>query len=399
MRFKIILKLAFKNLIERKMRSILTISAVGISIGSIVFLVSLGFGLQRASLGQIANIEELKNLDVTSGKSKIIEVNDAAVTKIKGIANVEEASPFSQYATKIKYKESEIEGIIYGKDSTFLKLEGPTLKYGSIYKIDASNEALLSLSAIKRLGINNPPDILGKEISTAAKISSDYLEDKSAKSLNADFKLKVVGIIDNSETAYLYTPLVNFTDLGVVKYSGLKVQTNAKENLPLVKKQIETFGFKTTSLNDTVAQINEFFRIFQYVLIGFGTIAIIVACLGMFNTLTITLLEKTREIGFMKAMGTTRKDINRLFFTESFLIGFLGGLTGIIGSYILGLSINGWVESLAKKTGNKSVELFYMPVEVILIAIGIAAVISLLTGFYPAFRASRINPLNALRYE
>ena len=119
----------------------------------------------------------------------------------------------------------------------------------------------------------------------------------------------------------------------------------------------------------------------------------------MFNTLTITLLEKTREIGFMKAMGTTRKDINRLFFTESFLIGFLGGLTGIIGAYILGLSINGWVESLAKKTGNKSVELFYMPVEVILIAIGIAAVISLLTGFYPAFRASRINPLNALRYE
>jgi putative ABC transport system permease protein len=119
----------------------------------------------------------------------------------------------------------------------------------------------------------------------------------------------------------------------------------------------------------------------------------------MFNTLTITLLEKTREIGFMKAMGTTRKDINKLFFAEAFLIGFFGGASGLLGGYAVGTGINNWVAKLAQTTGNKAVEIFYMPIDVIAIGLIVSVAVSVLTGFYPSFRAARTNALDALRYE
>jgi len=158
-------------------------------------------------------------------------------------------------------------------------------------------------------------------------------------------------------------------------------------------------SLKTSTLKDTVEQINQFFAIFQLILVSFGAIAILVAFLGMFNTLTISLLEKTREISFMKVLGTESRDIWRMFLGEALLTGLIGATAGVIGGVLLGSGLNNFLFDLARQTNNKPVQIFYIPFVLIFLIFAITMLISVLTGFYPSFRASKVDPLEAMRYE
>ncbi len=395
MRFSYILKLAFKNLRGHKMRTFLTAGGVAISVGFVVFLISLGLGLQRVSTNQISNLEALQILDVVSGNTKLININDETLKKFSKIANVTDVQPMISVASKLKYKSSEIDGVAYGKNVDYLKLEAPKLSSGKKYTSDTAQEAIINSAAVSQLGATG---IVGNTIDIVANVKSDLLAE-GEKTKQVDLKLKVVGIIDDTSAAYIYFPLGLLKNAGVVNYSGAKVKVSSKENLSAAKLQIENLGFKTTSIKDTVDQINQFFSIFQIILISFGAIAIIVACLGMFNTLTISLLEKTREVGFMKALGTTRRDIYMLFISESILIGALGSLVGVLVGMSLGAALNLAIAGLAKATGNVAVQLFYTPLYLAGLIILVAVVISFFTGFYPSNRAARINALDAMRYE
>ncbi len=135
------------------------------------------------------------------------------------------------------------------------------------------------------------------------------------------------------------------------------------------------------------------------ILIFLGSIAVIIASLGVFNTMTIALLEKTKEVGFMKALGTTKKTIYSLFIAESTIIGLLGSITGVILGSSIGKIINFYIYNLAKTTNNSAQDLFCLPFHIPMLVLAIAIAISVLTGFYPASRAAKIRPLDALRYE
>jgi putative ABC transport system permease protein len=395
MRFSYILKLAFKNLRGHKMRTFLTAGGVAISVGFVVFLISLGLGLQRVSTNQISNLEALQVLDVVAGNSKLVNVGDSTIEKFSKMPNVTEVQPQVSLASKLKYKSSEIDGVAYGKDVAYIKLEAPKLASGRKYISDDAQEAIINSAAVSQLGTT---DIVGNTIDVIVNVKSEFLA-KGEKTKQVELKLKVVGIIDDKSAAYVYFPLSLLKNDGLVSYSGAKVKVSSKDALPAVKLQIENMGFKTSSIKDTVDQINQFFSIFQIILISFGAIAIIVACLGMFNTLTISLLEKTREVGFMKALGTTRRDIYMLFISESILIGALGSLAGVLIGAALGTSLNLAIAGLAKATGNVAVQLFYTPFYLAALIIAVAVIISFLTGFYPSNRAARINALDAMRYE
>jgi len=397
MRLSYIIRLALKNLIGHKMRTILTVGGVAISVGFVVFLISLGFGLQRVSTTQIANLEALQVLDVVSGKSKIVTVNDESINKFKGIGGVVEVQPQVSLASRIKYLSSEIDGVIYGKNLEYLSLEQPKIVSGKKYSSNGVNEAIINVAGQTQLAAN---DIIGKKIIVTSVIKPELqAAGENIKPKKLELTYTIVGIIDDKSAPYLYVPLDTLTANGLASYTAAKVKVADKNQVDKVKLQIENLGFKTTSIKDTVDQINQFFGIFQVVLLSFGTIAVIVACLGMFNTLTISLLEKTREVGFMKALGTTKRDIYRLFISESLLIGALGSVVGITIGVALGVSLNLAIAGLAAATGNQSVEIFYTPVYLVFVIIAVSVFISFLTGLYPARRAARINALDAMRYE
>lgn len=397
MKLGYIFKLAMKNLVGHKMRTLLTVGGVAISVGFVVFLISLGYGLQRVSTTQIANLEALQVLDVVSGKSKIVVVNEEAIDKFMGIGGVTEVEPQVSLASRIKFKSSEIDGVVYGKNLEYLNLEQPKIISGRKYSSNSVNEALINVAGQTQFAAS---EIVGQNVIVTTVLKPELqAAGDSVKPKKLELTYKVVGIIDDKSAPYLYVPLDVLSTEGLVNYTGAKVKVANKDQVDKAKLQIENLGFKTTSIKDTVDQINQFFSIFQVVLMSFGTIAVVVACLGMFNTLTISLLEKTREVGFMKALGTTRKDIYRLFISESLLIGALGSVVGITIGVALGTSLNLTIAGLAKATGNQSVQIFYTPIYLIFLIIVVSVFISFLTGLYPARRAARINALDAMRYE
>lgn len=399
MRKTYISKLAIKNITGHKLRSLLTIMGIAIGVGFIVFLISLGYGLQRISTQEIANLEALQIIDVTPGKSKIVKVNDAAIEKFEGIGDIEKVEPQTELVGTFTIGSSSLEGVVYGKNLEYLELEEVSYEAGNKYSSNEVKEVLINKTTSRQLGFEDSSKLINADIQIKMNINTELLEAEEEKPINVDEKFKIVGVLSNEDSPYVYMPLNSMKSYGLVNYSSAKVKSADKEKTDTVKQQLENLGYKTTALKDTVDQINQFFSIFQLILLAFGSIAVIIAALGMFNTLTISLLEKTREISFMKIMGTTSGDIWKLFIAEAIIIGIIGGLVGIAGGLLVGGALNNFIASLAEATGNKTVQIFYAPLPFVAITFFVALAISFVTGIYPSHRASKIDPLEAMRYE
>jgi putative ABC transport system permease protein len=398
MRASYISKLAIRNIWGHKLRSFLTILGITIGIGFIVVLISIGYGLQRISTSQIANLEALQIIDITPGKSKVVKISDETIDKFAHLSNVTNAAPEVNMVGNISYGTSTIEGVIYGKNSEYLKLEDQNLAAGKVYAGNQDNQVIVNQSMLSALNLKTA-NALGKEINLKIVVSPDSTKDTNGQPIVKTDKYVVVGVLSDQSSPFVYIPLEKFKAIGVVNYSAAKIRVKNQGSVALTQRQVENMGYKTTTLKQTVDQINQFFQIFQLILLSFGIIAVIVASIGMFNTLTISLLEKTKEISFMKVLGTNKSDIWKLFLAESIIIGVIGGVTGILGGMLIGSSVNNFLADLAKETGNKPVEIFYTPPFARLIIIGATILVSFVTGIYPSARASRIDPLESMRYE
>lgn len=399
MKFSFIIKLAYRDIKGYKLRSILTIGGVAIGISFIVFLLSLSFGLERLITSQITDIEALQVLDISSGKSKIVKIDDTAIEKLKSLGTLEIPVPSASMSGKVEYETSMMDAVIYGKDLGYLPFEGTRKISGGIYTSDDAKEAIVNLTTLQQLGIKEQNQAIGKEIKVTFILPNELTGTSEARSIQKTDEYKIVGVIENDGSPYVYVPLKTIKTLGLVNYNNLKVKVKDKDKIDIAKKQIENMGYKVTAIRDTVNEISQFFVIFKFILVGFGLIAMVVASLGMFNTLTISLLEKTREIGLLKVLGSTNKDIHRIFLTQAFSLGFIGGTFGILTGYLSGQIINLFIINLAYKTDNKPVTIFYIPLGLIFLVFVFSLLVSFITGLYPSRRATRISALNALRYE
>jgi putative ABC transport system permease protein len=119
----------------------------------------------------------------------------------------------------------------------------------------------------------------------------------------------------------------------------------------------------------------------------------------MFNTMTVTLLERTKEIGIMRTIGASPNDVKYLFVSESVVVGFMGGVTGILMGVVFGVTVNVFLNIVAGQFGGQSVTLFSFPLPFLLFIAVFSAAVGYLTGVFPARRASTLNPLDAIRYE
>src|SRR5690606_21611287 len=141
--------------------------------------------------------------------------------------------------------------------------------------------------------------------------------------------------------------------------------------------------------------------IIQAVLGGIGAISLLVAAIGITNTMVMSIYERTKEIGVMKVIGASLRDIKRLFLFESALIGLLGGILGVIFSYLLSFIINHFGASFMGNflgTGGES-DISIIPIWLILAAMAFSALIGIISGYYPARRAMNLSALEAIRTE
>jgi len=400
MKLRYLFKISIKNLLAHRLRTFLTVGGVVIGIGAIVFLVSLGAGLQRLVTSQVTTMEEMSVFDVTFGKSQIVKINDQTIARIRELSGVRQAAPMISVATKIHYGASAIDGVVYAVDQEYSNLAKIKPETGEEFSSPDAKEVIINLATLNLLGIKeNQQEIIGKEIKFDFIFTANLLGEGNEKKRSQNHKLKVVGIENSSETPFVYLPINLLKKEGVANYSRLKVEVDSQDKIEQLRERVESMGYTTEYIGDTITQINQVFNIFKVAMAGFGAIAMIVAALGMFNTLTISLLERIREVGLLKAMGMQRKDIQRLFLSEAMLIGISGGVFGIMFGYVLGILLNKALNLVALSAGASPICFFYTPWLFALMMGFFSIFVGVITGLYPAKRAVKINALDALRYE
>jgi ABC-type antimicrobial peptide transport system permease subunit len=399
MRLRIIIKLAFKNLFSHKLRTSLTVIGVTIGIGAIVFLVSMGYGLEKLVTSQVANFNAFTVIDVPAANLKTLKLDNGAVEKIQGFGHIEKIAPVINLAGRVKKPDSasSTETVIVGANNDYWKMSDTAPEKGALPSGESSivvNHSFMSLMG------ENSETMIGQSLDLDVIIPKELRnnEDDGIK-VAEGIKVKVVGITKDDKTPVILVSLELLAKVDAVKYSSLKLKADQKESVPGIRTQLENIGLSSEYVGDTVNEISQVFSLFRAILGAFGLIALVVAALGAFNTLTISLLERIREVGLFKALGMKNKDIYKLFMAESFIIGLSGGVLGLFIGESLGLAINMILTILAKRAGTDSITVFLTPFSFAVSVAIFSIIVGFLTGWYPARRAVKLNPLDALRYE
>lgn len=400
MKLRFILKLALRNLFTRRTRTLITVGGVVLGMAAILFLVSFGYGLENIVLREISTSRTFEVIDVSNGGSSALRIEEKQLLEWQQLQNIKKVVPTVSLPVKIKIDKSAIDGIITGASYDYLQLAEITPVFGEI-PVDKGSKIAVTKATLKLLGKNADKTSLGTQIVTSALIPKILTSEQKEQITKDIDNWQIVGILDDEDTVMAYTSLENFKDWGVIGATSAKVRVTPVSAIPQVRKIVESQGFQTDYIGDTVKQINQVFTILRLVLGSFGLVALIVAALGMFNTMTVSLMERVREVGLMKAVGIKRKDIWRLFLIESLLIAVAGGLLGAALGWVLGVMGNVILNALAQAAGTATtkVTFFIIPYWFFLLSILFAFLVGLLTGLYPARRATRISPLDALRYE
>jgi ABC-type lipoprotein release transport system permease subunit len=301
-------------------------------------------------------------------------------------------------------EESESGSSESGLDDEFIELESESSSSDTTESTkiqlgdNAVKEVVVNTASLSLLGLTET-EALGATLDLSFIIVGELLESSEQKVESIPAQYKIVGVIPDDRTPVMYVPFIDIKSLGVVNYSQAKILTNNQTQLPLIRTQVESLGFSTISVYDTVAQINNLFATARTVLFAIGMAALAVASLGMFNTLTVSLLERTREVGLMKAMGMRSAEVQDLFLTESMIMGLFGGFAGLFLGVGAGQLTSIVLSVIAIQSDVGYLNVSYTPPIFIIVILGLALTVGLITGLYPARHATKISALNALRYE
>ncbi|MBA4313023.1 MAG: hypothetical protein C0417_10380 [Chlorobiaceae bacterium] len=188
-------------------------------------------------------------------------------------------------------------------------------------------------------------------------------------------------------------------DINGFSYSQVTLDLDSHTPYQSIKDTIEHLGYKTFSFAEQFKEIQKFFFYFDIGLGIIGLIALITASLGIVNTMVMSIIERKREIGILKSLGAYERDIGILFLFESGMIGLIGTTLGIFVGWTITRIISMVAQSYMRDQGIPDMQLFALPVWLILISLAVGIGVSVLAGFYPAARASRIDPVEALRND
>lgn len=402
MRIWDVLNLSIKHFNYAKIRAFLTVLGIAIGIGAICLFVSLGFGIQKLTISSLGNLNNLQTLSVTVPTGSNQNLDATSISEISKISNVKNVSPSLLSEAVANLGDVNASVSVRGVSLDNLNLEGVELSSGRTFSSATASEAIISEATLSGLVLSDAEksQIIGKSIS----LQFPPAETGNVINLNQEMtkiNLKVVGVSKETTIAEIVVPIKLLQkEMGISTYSALAVQVSDLNKVTEVKTTLEKMGFEVSAVFGLINQINRTFAVIQLILGLIGGIALLVSSFGIVNTMTISLLERTREIGVMKALGISQKDIKRLFSYESFYFGFFGGIMGITGGFIIGQVVNIFIATTANQSSqNQNLILFVTPYWFMGIIMILAILVALIAGIYPSWVANRKSSLEALRYE
>lgn len=399
MKLRDIVELAFQRFRTRSLRFVLTILGVGVGIGVVFFLVSLGFGLQEIVIGRIATSDSLVSLTVSLPEEAVglLTISPDTLGQFRELEHVQDVSPVLSVPTEMSFKELRAQTLTQAVQPSYFRYSGIEATGGELFGEDATETVVVSTTVLRLFGLTQQ-SVLGTEINLSFVVPNPPESAEEFQVISFGRPFRIVGYIE-SETNSIFAPLKVFEELPSKNFSQVKVRIDHVDNINGVREVLIKKGFNVVALTDTLDQLNQIFRVTQASLATLGIIALFISSVGMFNTLTISLLERTHEVGILKAIGATNKDVWMIFLYEAVLIGILGGVAGVAGGFLFARIVNFLVNLLAQRYGGEAVDIFRIPLWFIIMIISISLGVGLITGLYPARRAAHINPLKALKNE
>jgi putative ABC transport system permease protein len=435
-----LISLILDNLGRRKTRVALTAIGVIIGTAAVVVLVSLAIGLQKNATQQLYGIGNLTQIDVYPNYDEVMVsgpyggggvygmpsvqtlITDETINQLASMPGVASVIPrdYIQGGSMIKLNRLEAYVGIIGVGTEDMSYLGVDLQGGE-YNLDKGTAVIGSMVPNQfydpkwRPGQEQPvpPDLLGQTVKLVL-IKYDMEGNEIRKSL----PLRIGGILQESKGESDYSIYMSLEDVTPINewmmgrrinrnrdgYNQLIVNAESVENVLEISDQITQLGYQAYTPQSYVQGINSFFLILQVIFGGVGAIALLVAAIGIANTMAMAILERTREIGLMKAVGATNRDVLSIFLGEAAGIGFIGGLGGVFLGWAAGQIINVLALSYlagqsAQQGGPPPSTAVFTPLWLPVFALIFSTMIGLLSGLYPALRAATMVPITALKYE
>src|SRR3989338_45499 len=397
--------LSFNNLRRRKLRSWLTMIGIFIGIAAVVALISLGQGLQNAieqqfeQFGSDRIIVQERGLQGPpgSGTSLSTKLSDKDLKVVKDIKGIEGAAGIIIKTGKIEKGDDIAFVFIYGlpqnKDEKEI-VNFFDIERGRDLRENDGDKAVVGVRYSESKVFSKPVDI-GDKLNIEGK---DFKIIGELERIGNPFDDSAI-IIDKEVMKSLFNTGDEISAIHV-KVENVEEIDGIKEEIEdeLRKSRNEDEGketFQVTTSEQLLQTFTSIFGIVQAVLVGIAAISLLVGGVGVMNTMYTSVLERTKEIGTMKAVGAKNSDILMIFLIESGLLGLVGGLIGVA----IGLGLSKGAEYIASvQLGTNLLRASTDPV-IILGALAFSFIIGSLSGILPAYQASRLNPVDALRYE
>jgi putative ABC transport system permease protein len=402
MRLPDIMMLSTRMFKTNPSRTWLTIMGMGVGTGAVVALVGLGFGLQGIILEKIVFGESLLSLNVHNPLSKTVILDQAYIDELGADPMIKEASPMVNFTALITYQGLTGNANVQGMKPSYYLYSGLKADAGELFSeataSDDLNNVLVTQGMLSLFGVKEAEDVLGKTMTFRVLVPTPGSDQTTEVNVTKQYVIK--GVTSDQSALAANMTLDEFkSHFDVPYYDTVQVRVKDNKYLQPVTDKIIARGFTVTALSKTVDQANKIFQGIQVVLAVFGGIALTVSAIGMFNTMTVTLLERTAEIGIKRTIGASSGDIVILFAAEATIVGFLGGVVGILFGVGIGEISNGLLSLVASNFGGEAVRIFRYPLTFLTFIATFSAVVGFLTGMFPARRAAKINPLDAIRYK
>jgi putative ABC transport system permease protein len=439
--------LAFRNLREAVLRNSLTTLGVAVGVASLVAMLSLGVGLQQLATSRLAKSGLFDSIFVTpktnlrgpgggppatrtpDAKARLLDA-DARV-EISKMPNVVEVYPQIRFFTEVRYDGKPYATMVAGMPESSKASGAFDGMQGHFFSSPIADEAILQAEFAKELNWQTS-SLIGKDLilryaerQSLASQGGDATGNSGGFSVVPKEKhFQIIGVVETEPasgfggfgTGRLLIPLpiaetlraAQVNDLRDIlrdpssdkpTYSSLTVRVKSPSLVEATERKLKDMGFGAFSLLDVSKSLLTFFKVLDLLLLIFSSLALAVATLGIINTLVMAILERRREIGVLKALGAADGDVKKLFFLEAGVMGLVGGFLGVGFGWLIGRALNLATTIYLHRQNLPSVEIFSVSWLLVLFAMGFAIVVSLTAGLYPASRAARLDPVQALRYE
>lgn len=416
------ISLAFKNMKAKFGRNALVSTGMGIGIMSVILMLSLGRGVTSYVSGQmntysnplVAEIQKTSSQKMRQQGMKAQQTGDkAALAKqqqnnMASLSGTRSTSAFSKQDLKKLEKIAHVKKLQKGYSA--ISLGTNQLKYGkktaSMIYLKTVNDGIAKSEVKKGRLPKAGKDEVMIDSGSADNLGKKILGKKVKASLQIGTKtitktVKVVGIYEASGSGQVSTLLLPYSDLAkIFKDNGLSLKANVvyltatdKQYTSSIKQAAKDKGFAGSMQEQMTEIFDSILSVLTYVLTAIAAVSLLVSAIMILVVLNISVVERTQEIGVMKALGARRKDIRRIFSSEAFLLGLASGIVGIALTWLLAQGINSFTQSAFKAA------VVSLTPQYALTGLLISIVISMIAGILPANHASKLDPVEALRKE